>query len=177
MNKPTVQELSTEVLVRLWFRLLWQRYDHGGISVGRSRRCDLLDCYLDFTPLPELPGSCDDYYEGLEEELLARPLAPPPAIVRQSAFGTLSEADVARLGLGALLALEESVDAETAWRNGYELERKRIRAILERFPHLTIDPTERIQDVIQSLLARKADLQFETMQREWHMFPTETESS
>lgn len=176
MNRPTLQELATDVLVRLWFRMLWQRYDLGGISVGRSKRCDLLDCYLDFVPLPNLPDGCDTYYEGLEEELFKRPVAPPPDIVSQDRIATLAKEQVALLGLGALLALEESVDSDTAWKNGYELERKRIRRVLERFQHLTVSPTDAIDDVCRALLERKSDLQYKDMLALYDIAPHETEA-
>lgn len=160
MNTQTIKDFETSVLIRLWFRMLWQKYDHGGISAWRSLRCDLLDCYLEFVPIPQLERGADGYYEGLEEEIKRRPKVVPETIILEH-ISTYGKDEIARAGLGALLRLEESVDADTAWENGYELERKRIRAVLECFVYIAVPDTLDIQEVAQRLLQRKSDIEFE----------------
>ena len=155
-----LKALSIDILIRLWFRLLWQKYDLGGISVGRSMRCDLLDCFLDFMPTPELPGSLDEYSDGLEEEILRRPTCKyrrRPMALEQIASCTKQE--VALMGLGALLALEWSVDSDIAWRSGYELERKRIKQVLRRFAYIPISRRLDLDGVCKAILARKSDIE------------------
>lgn len=159
--KNNLIDFDINVLIRLWFRLLWQKYDLGGISVGRSLRCDLLDCFLDFSVLPELQLGADEYSEGLESEILGRPLVEPSSSLKPEDVCRYSKEQVALAGLGALLALEFSVHADIAWKNGYELERKKIKAVLEHFSYIEIPTTLDIQKVSQTLLARKSDIQYE----------------
>ncbi len=156
-----LKDLSIDALVRLWFRKLWQHFDHGGISVGRSLRCDLLDCYLDHTPLPNLQGDADQYGEGLWEEILRRPIQTRGRkYVRSSDIQKCSSEVIALLGLGCLSTLEWSVSARTAWMNGYELERKRIREVLKRFPpaYVKIRKEEDRETVFRSVSSRSLDL-------------------
>ncbi len=159
--KNNLSDFDISVLIRLWFRLLWQKYDLGGISVGRSLRCDLLDCFLDFCPLPELQLGADEYSEGLEPEILRRPLVEPHSSLKPEDICRYSKEQVALAGLGALLALEFSVHADVAWRGGYELERKKIKAVLGHFSYIEIPTTLDIQEVSQALITRKSDIQYE----------------
>lgn len=41
-----ISELSDDNLVRLFFKKLWQGYDSGGVSIGRSLRSSLVEVYL-----------------------------------------------------------------------------------------------------------------------------------
>lgn len=141
--------------------MLWQKYDHGGISVGRSLRCDLLDCYLDFTPLPRLRHGADGYYDGLEKEILSRPPVKPLIMLSIEEIQTYNKKELALAGLGALLALEFSFDADIAWKNGFELERKRIKDVLDRFSFIQIHESLNIEKVAKALLNRKSNIQYE----------------
>ncbi len=171
MKTEELKTFDTSVLIRLWFRLLWQKYDLGGISVGRSLRCDLLDCFLDFSPLPQFQCGADEYSEGLEQEILIRPLVKPHSTLVLEDIGHYSKEQVALAGLGALLALEFSVHADTAWTEGYELERKKIKTILDRFPYIEIPITLDIQVVVQMLLTRKGNIQYEENMKEFNSPP------
>ncbi len=165
MEKEKLSDFDINVLIRLWFRLLWQKYDHGGISVGRSLRCDLLDCYLDFTPLPDLQFSADEYYEGLESEILRRSHIRPHSTLVPEEICIYTNEQVALAGLGALLALEFSVDADTAWNEGYELERKRIKDVLAHFSYIEIPTNLNIQEIARALLDRKREIEWEEGER------------
>ncbi|MFC1775591.1 hypothetical protein ACFLY0_01925 [Patescibacteria group bacterium] len=46
--------LSDEELARLLLRQLWQCYDSGGISIGRSPESQLLEAVMNIIPLPDL---------------------------------------------------------------------------------------------------------------------------
>jgi len=51
-----VSDLSNKDLARLLLRLLWQRYDVGGISMGRSPQSRLLEAVMGILPLPDIAG-------------------------------------------------------------------------------------------------------------------------
>jgi hypothetical protein len=163
MNRhDLLKTLSIEELIRLWFRLLWQKFDLGGISVGRSMRCNMLDCYLDFVSFPKLAGSLDNYNEGLWEEILSRPVVRKKRrTMTLYEINICSSEDLALLGLGTLLKLEYSVSADTAWKEGYELERKKIREVLKRFPIIYPSKKLDINQACFEIIKRKSDLEYE----------------
>jgi hypothetical protein len=47
----SISEVSDEVLARLFFRRLWQGYDSGGFSVGRSLQSNLVEAYMSLSCL------------------------------------------------------------------------------------------------------------------------------
>lgn len=151
----------------MWFRLLWQRYDGGGISVGRSARCDCLNLYLDFTPLPKYRRSIDTYIEGLEEELKRRPVlaGPRTQLYNVQEITSYTPKQLALAGLGALLSLEWSVHADVAWENGYERERGEILDVLSRFMYIEISPNLDIHLVIKMLLERRREIEYQQNKR------------
>jgi hypothetical protein len=163
MNRhEELKVLPIETLIRLWFRLLWQKFDLGGISVGRSLRCDLLDCYLDFTPIPKLSGESDEYSDGLYEEILRRSIIRKKRqIITVEQINVCSKEELALLGLGSLLKLEYSVSADIAWNEGYELERKKIKEVLKRFPIFYPSKEQEINQTCSIILKRKRDLEYE----------------
>ncbi len=161
MKKHNLKRLSLESLVRLWFRLLWQKYDLGGINAGRSLRCEMLDCFLDFTPIPRLSFPLEEYSEGLEDEILRRPVCRTRRrFVKIEEIKLCTKREIAFLGLGALLALEYNVHKDTAWRDGYELERRKIRDVLRRFPVMYISRKCDIREACVAIRVRRSDLEW-----------------
>lgn len=161
MKKHNLKRFSLKVLIRLWFRRLWQKYDSGGHSGGRSLRCHMLDCFLDFTSFPKLTYPLDEYSEGLEIEILSRPICLTRRMfLKIEDIEHCTKQGFALLGLGTLLALEYSVHKDTAWKEGYELERKKIRDILRRFPVIFPHRSCDIQEFCWALIKRRGDLEY-----------------
>lgn len=165
-HKKELKKMGIKILTRLWFRLLWQKFDLGGISVGRSIRCEMLDCFLDFTPIPELERPLDEYTDGLQDEIFNRPVCK-----KRRRFITLEEIKVCTqdelplIGLGALLALEWSVHKDVAWNEGYEIERKKIREVLRRFPCICISRKSNIKEVCEAVRTRRSDFEYQDFQK------------
>jgi hypothetical protein len=90
MNTNTdISQLPNETLARLFFRRLWQGYDSGGVSVGRSLRSDLVEVYLALHVLEE-----DDNYPLGLREFADEAGKRQPLISKQILFGDLSRLDI-----------------------------------------------------------------------------------
>ncbi len=63
-----VKSLSNKDLARLLLRLLWQRYDVGGISTGRAPESRLLESAMDILPLPDVASVDGFLLEDMMEE-------------------------------------------------------------------------------------------------------------
>ena len=82
--KTNISDIPNDILARLFFRRLWQGYDSGGFSVGRSLQSNLVEAYMSL-----------NQYENLEELSLGlRGFAQEadtraPNICRQTLLGNL----------------------------------------------------------------------------------------
>ena len=129
MNKNNLETLTNAELARLFFRTLWQGYDSGGISCGRSMRSALLEVYLDLVQIPNLPDMMD-LYEDEEFCNEARkksrrikrakrkqdPLLPFP---KEDRVSLLNVSEVAMLCLACLLRWYK--DNHHLWEDDYSL--------------------------------------------------------
>jgi hypothetical protein len=117
---------------------------------------------LDFTSIPKLPGDSDEYSDGLYEEILSRPIyRKRRQTLNVDQIKTCTKEELSLLGLGSLLKLEYSVSADIAWKEGYELERKKIREVLKRFPIIYPSKEQNINQTCSIILKRKRDLEYE----------------
>jgi len=99
-----VKEISSipdHLLVRLFFRRLWQGYDAGGISVGRSIQASLLEAYLGLNYYEKLPNVALDL-KGFADEADSR----NPIIERQTLFGNLDNLSIVSSHDLSLLCIE-----------------------------------------------------------------------
>jgi hypothetical protein len=68
----SVKNLSSKDLARLLLRLLWQRYDVGGISMGRAPESRLLESAMELLPLPGVPDTDSFLLDDMIKEGRAR---------------------------------------------------------------------------------------------------------
>lgn len=144
MNKNNLETLTNAELARLFFRELWQGYDSGGISCGRSMRSVLLEIYLDLVPIPDVPDMADFYgYDafckeaGKQKRRLRRQrreqelLLPFP---KEDRISLLSASEVALLCLACLLRWYK--DSHHLWEQDWSLEpqEKRMATICRILP-------------------------------------------
>lgn len=98
-------KLSDSDLARLLARQLWQGYDSGGISLGRSLKATILEAAFQIWPLPEFDdGSFDElkFCRYLQSEVQDRLIGKSTPISGQVLFGEL-EAQSDSLIIGLLL--------------------------------------------------------------------------
>jgi len=106
--------LSDYILVRQFFRKLWQGYSAGGINMGRSLQARLLETYLSFNPYS------DNAYEGVGLRDFANEAdRRHPVLHRPQVFGTLKSLSVVSSGDISLLCIE----ALRVWYRLHENER------------------------------------------------------
>lgn len=67
MEKALLYALDDAVLARLLLRIVWQGYDAGGISSGRSLRAFLLEAALEYLPEAKYDFGPMDYRPAIEE--------------------------------------------------------------------------------------------------------------
>ncbi len=103
MNRHKISVISDDVLARIFFKRLWQSYDSGGFSVGRSIQSNLLESYLhlnQYDNLPEFPLGLREFAEEADRRC--------SFIYRQTVFGdlenlsTISNHDISLLCIDAL---------------------------------------------------------------------------
>ena len=96
-----ISHLPNEILARLFFRRLWQGYDSGGVSVGRSLRSDLVEAYTSLFPL-EIDAIFPFGLRDFANEAKKR----KPLNHRQIIFGDLSKLDLVSNTEIGLLCIE-----------------------------------------------------------------------
>lgn len=57
-----LDDISKTELARIILRLVWQSFDRGGISMGRSPKSRILEAVMGIIPLPEL-DNLDDFHQ------------------------------------------------------------------------------------------------------------------
>lgn len=101
--KTNISQIPNEVLARLFFRRLWQGYDSGGFSVGRSIQSSLVEAYIALNQYDNLPEFPLDLRELANEAKRRSDL-----IYKQSVIGNLenlsliSDSDISLLCIEAL---------------------------------------------------------------------------
>jgi hypothetical protein len=147
MSTVDITSIPDHILVRLFMRKLWQAYDSGGHSVGRSLASFLLEGYLGLHECRDLPDIPVDL-RGLSDEAQRR----QPVLYRHCIFGNpcdlsvVSNYDISMLCLLALMKWYEIHRDERCpagyVANGWEerfLEGICTIVPLPYFPHITRD--------------------------------------
>lgn len=146
-------------IARLMFRNLYQMFDRGGISAGRSKESATLEVYLDFTELPDLSSGLEPWDEGLVNEArirIARGVQRQFPIMRSpSEIELLTTQEFAMIAICELAKLGERKFVEEEWsRTWFEMTSlgSQLLGLPEHYP--TFD----IQEFLQHAGWRKFDL-------------------
>lgn len=114
-----ISKLPNETIARLFFRRLWQGYDSGGVSVGRSLRSDLVEVYTSLHPHEE-----DDNFPLGLREFADEAEKRSPLACKQTIFGDWNKLNlIPSLDIGPLciegLRVWYNIHKDEETRDGY----------------------------------------------------------
>jgi hypothetical protein len=155
-----LRAVPTVGLARLWARLLWQRYSSGGINLRRSIQAAALEAFMSHVPLPELSRVTDEYGEDLIlAEIDSRPTARG-GLLRAARVKALEKEKFALAALAALRLWHRRLRPAKRWEEGVATIYPKVVLVASRLPVPRFPRYVRTRRIIEAIVARDDDLQF-----------------